>query len=81
MFFRGFSSKKAVLDSKNGRTDPPRGGGGGDCSSMFVDEPKMFVHTMPRGAGSQHVSWRLMSAPTVRTHPFSCMDVLTGNTS
>ena len=23
MFFRGFSSKKAVLDSKNGRTDPP----------------------------------------------------------
>ena len=29
MFFRVFFSKKAVLDSKNGRTDPPKGGGEG----------------------------------------------------
>ena len=27
--FRGFLQKKVVWDSKNGRTDPPRGGGGG----------------------------------------------------
>ena len=27
--FRGFLQKKVVWDSKNGRTDPPRGGGVG----------------------------------------------------
>ena len=38
MFFRGFSSKKAVLDSKNGRTDPPRGGVGEECNKEEEEE-------------------------------------------